>query len=431
MHVEAWKIHQAVDATAKLYGTYPRMIPEMKAYMVYVLGQAAARNFTPSGTGDDPKYDHKKALDELWAAQDRLTPYTRALLLMTLDAAKDSRGDTLAKALVGNAQTKGELSWWPSENDPLLDDWGDTSVEATAFALSALAPRMPNDPLLERAARWLLLNRNGGYYWTSTKQTAFALMGLLAPLRARGEKPSTVAVDVEVNGTKIGSHTFTPDQWTNPNPIVLTGTGQSGVNKIRVIARGAGGAGSNAGAAVYYTATARYYDNRESLTREGSHTMALSRKYFSLTPVTRSGKVVYRETPFTGTAKPGDLLLVRLVAAGSKDWRYVMLEDPLPAGAEAIRDPDLYELERRPDWWYGSQREYRDNRIVQFQTDFDRGRYEYTYLLKVVTPGRFRAMPAQLTAMYVPDAFATTGTQTLEVLSADAPQPTPAAGGAR
>jgi uncharacterized protein YfaS (alpha-2-macroglobulin family) len=111
-----------------------------------------------------------------------------------------------------------------------------------------------------------------------------------------------------------------------------------------------------------------------------------------------------------------------------------MLEDPLPAGAEAVQDPDLYELEKPRDWWYGSQREYRDNRIVQFQTDFDRGRYEYTYILKIVTPGRFRAMPAQMSAMYVPDAFATTGTQTVEVLSPDPAAPTSssqAPGGAR
>jgi len=331
---------------------------------------------------------------------------------------------------VASAQTKGELTWWPSDNDPLLEDWADTSVEATAFALLALAPRMPNDPLLERASRWLLLNRNGGYYWTSTKQTAFALMGMLAHLRARGEKPSMVSVDVEVNGTKTGTHTFTPEQWTAPNPIVLTAPGQTGVNKVRLVTRVSGGSGAAAGAAsgtgaVYYTATARYYDNRESLMREGSHQLALSRQYFSLTPVTKNGRIVYREQPFTGTAKPGDLLLVRLVAAGSKDWRYIMLEDPLPAGAEAVRDPDLYQLERRPDWWFGSQREYRDNRIVQFQTDFDRGRYEYTYILKIVTPGRFRAMPAQMTAMYVPDAFATTGAQTVEVLSPDPAAATP------
>ena len=104
--------------------------------------------------------------------------------------------------------------------------------------------------------------------------------------------------------------------------------------------------------------------------RPGRAQLALSRQYFTLTPVTKNGRIVYREQPFSGTLQPGDLLLVRLVAAGSKDWRYLMLEDPLPAGTEAVHDPDLYELERPPDWWYGSQREYRDNRIVQFQSDF-------------------------------------------------------------
>jgi len=130
-------------------------------------------------------------------------------------------------------------------------------------------------------------------------------------------------------------------------------------------------------------------------------------------------RIVYREEPFNGTAKPGDLLLVRLVAAGSKEWRYLMLEDPLPAGVEAVRDPDIYELEHRQTWWYGSKREYRDTRIVQFQNEFSDGRYEYTYLLKVVTPGNYRAMPARLAPMYVPDVFATTGVQTVDVTAGE------------
>src|SRR5262249_35010310 len=207
-------------------------------------------------------------------------------------------------------------------------------------------------------------------------------------------------------------HTFTPEQWTQPNPITLSAPGQAGANHVKLTVR--------SGGAVYWTATARYYDNSDSLAQTGTHRLALSRKYFTLSPVQRNGRIVYHEEPFTGSAKPGDLLLVRLVAAGSKEWRYLLIEDPLPAGVEAVRDPDIYELERRPTWWYGSKREYRDTRIVQFQNEFSDGRYEYTYLLKVVTPGNFRAMPAQIAPMYVPDVFATTGVQTIEVGAADA-----------
>ena len=89
--------------------------------------------------------------------------------------------------------------------DPLLFDFADTSVEATAIAVQALARRDPRNPLLERAVRWLMLNRSGGY-WITTKQTAMALYGLLELLQARNETPQPFTVDVYVNGALAGTH---------------------------------------------------------------------------------------------------------------------------------------------------------------------------------------------------------------------------------
>jgi hypothetical protein len=138
-----------------------------------------------------------------------------------------------------------------------------------------------------------------------------------------------------------------------------------------------------------------------------------------------NNRIVYREAPFSGTARPGDLLLVRLTAAGATDWRYLMLEDPIPAGTEPIQRDDLYALEKgRTDWW-GSRREYRDSRVVFFQERFDAGRYEYTYLLKVIAPGVFRASPARISAMYVPDGTASSAAMTMTVESAGTPATTP------
>ena len=53
--------------------------------------------------------------------------------------------------------------------------------------------------------------------------------------------------------------------------------------------------------------------------------------------------------------------------------------------------------------------------MVFFQESFTEGHYEFVYLLKVTTPGVFRAMPAQISAMYVPDATASSEPQTLTV----------------
>jgi hypothetical protein len=339
-----------------------------------------------------------------------MSPYGQALLLSTLTLLKDSRGDELARDLLNGVQRKGDLAWWTTDNDPLLDDWQDTSVEATAMAVRALAARDPKNAVLEPAVRYLLLNRTFGMYWASTKQTAMVLYGLLDYMLARGETGADSDVDVLVNGTSIGKVTLTGAALTAPDPIMFTAAAKDGQNTVRVVTRGGG--------AVYWAAQAVYYDTLVAQERTGSRKLALQRQYFSLTPVTVKGRIVYRETPFSGTAKPGDVLLVRLTTAGATDWRYLMIEDPIPAGTEPVQQERLYELEnQRWRWWWGSQREFRDDRVVFFQQSFSSGRYDYRYLLKVISPGVFRASPARISAMYVPEGTASSAAQSVVIES--------------
>jgi hypothetical protein len=207
----------------------------------------------------------------------------------------------------------------------------------------------------------------------------------------------------------VGKTRLTGAQLTAPDPITFSAPATGGTNTVRVVAKGAG--------TVYWGAQAVYYDTQAASERTGSRKLALQRQYFALTPVTVKGRVVYRETPFAGTASPGDLLLVRLTAAGSTDWRYLMIEDPIPAGTEPIQQERFYEMERpRKDmWWWGSQREFRDDRTVFFIPAFEQGRSEFQYLLKVVSPGTFRASPARVAAMYVPEGTASSAAHSVTV----------------
>jgi hypothetical protein len=409
---EEYTLRRAAGATARQYREYPRMLPDLKAYLAYVLARVEAESLQVGLEGDS--WDGAAVRDELWQSRDKLGAHGRALLLMTLDLGKDERGTTLAQEIVGAAQTRGDLSWWRADSDPLLDDYADTSVEATALSVQALAPRDPNNPVLERAVRWLLANRGNGSYWFSTKQTAYALYGLLAFLEARKETPSAFSVDVYVNGEKAGTHDFTAASFVSPDPVKLTARAKAGKNEVRIVKRGGGN--------LYWTAAARYYDTRQSFSQEGSRTLAISRQYFTLSPVqatgrNQRGRVVYRETPFSGTVNPGDLILVRVTVAGAADWRYLVIEDPIPAGTEAVSNQDAYELEKPGPWWqFGrGRREYRDARVVQFQDRLPSGRADFAYVLKVVTPGAFRAMPAQVLPMYVPGVAASTTLQSVTV----------------
>jgi uncharacterized protein YfaS (alpha-2-macroglobulin family) len=407
--VEQSRIGNGARALARLYEEYPRAEPDLKAYIAYVLQRVDPQ---AEQTSD---HVHARVADELWNARTRMSAYGRALLLQLLDDLEDSRGNELAQSLAGEAQTRGELTWWSSDRDPLLFESVDTSIEATALALQALARRDPASPLLDRAVRWLILNRRGGYWW-NTKQTAFALYGLLDVLRARNETPQAFTVDVYVNGTAAGSHTFTPESLAAPDPVVFTAPGREGANTVRLVKKGGG--------TLYWSARGTYYDTQGAQARSGTRQLAITRRYARVVPVKQRNRIVYQEQPFDGRLNAGDVLSVRITIAGSNDWRYLVVEDPLPAGVEAIQDTTAYPMERqdRWRWWWGSQTEYRDNRTVFFQEAFD-GRAEYVYLVKAISSGEFRAVPAQVAPMYVPDVTASSEPMTVIVNVAGPPQP--------
>ena len=92
-----------------------------------------------------------------------------------------------------------------------------------------------------------------------------------------------------------------------------------------------------------------------------------------------------------------------------------MLEDPIPAGTEAVEQEGSLDIENVRSWWYGSQREFHDDRTVYFLSGFSEGRYDMAYLLKVTTPGVFTAMPARIAPMYVPDVSASSSVIALTV----------------
>jgi alpha-2-macroglobulin len=401
-NVEEYRLVNGARALTELYAKYPDAEPDLKAYVAYALRRAQPE------TAAIGEYTHAAALEALWSARTRMTTYGRALLLQLLDEGKDARGNELAQGLIGEAQSRGELSWWASARDPLLFETVETSVEATALAVQALARRDPASPLLDRAVRWLMLNRRGGYWW-NTKQTAFALYGLLEVLQARKETPQTFTVDVHVNGALAGSRTFTPASLTSPDPVIVSVPAREGANSVRLVKKGGG--------TLHWGARAVYYDTQGAQARSGSRQLAITRKYARLMPVRQRDRIVYQEQPFDGRMSPGDVLAVRVTIAGSNDWRYLIIEDPLPAGVEAVQDTTAYPMER-PDrwrWWWGSQTEYRDNRTVFFQERFD-GRAEFVYLVKAISSGEFRAIPAQVAPMYVPDVTASSEPVTVTVI---------------
>jgi uncharacterized protein YfaS (alpha-2-macroglobulin family) len=183
---------------------------------------------------------------------------------------------------------------------------------------------------------------------------------------------------------------------------------QPGANRIRVQMSGEG--------RLYYSARVEYYSTDSRLQKTGTTSLNILRDYFRLVQNRTGERIVYDTAALDGPVAAGDIIAVRLTVSGS-EWRYMMIEDPIPAGTEFIERDNLYELREKPPWWayFFTRREQHDNRMAIFQTHFPQGQQQYFYLLKVINPGAFQVSPARVGPMYQPDVMATTDSRRVEV----------------
>jgi uncharacterized protein YfaS (alpha-2-macroglobulin family) len=378
---------------------HPNMVSELRAYVVYALAT----------TGGAPK----EALDKAWDSHDKLSDEGLALVGLALDAANDPRAKDAAQLLEKKAKTTATDAYWAGNYDGLLEYWDDTSAETTALALKLLVRQDRSSPLLPKAAIWLGKHRNG-LYWFSTKQTAMVINGLTDYLALSGELANTSDVEVLVNGVSVGKRHFGAGGEENagfapPWKIKIPAAQASAGGQLTIRKSGNG--------ITYWSAEASYYSADRSQFQQGKLDLNITRDYFVLVKKQPSptDPITYDLAPLHGPVHVGDVLAVRLAVAGT-DWKYVLTEDPIPAGVEFLSNPDLYTVNNKPGWWgsWFTRREFHDDRAAFFNTDFN-GRREYFYLLKVVNPGKFAISPAQAGPMYQPDIQTTTDPATLEV----------------
>jgi len=367
----------------KQLAQHPRMLPDLRAYVVYALAESGSADLSGQ-------------LDTLWSRRNDLSSEGLSFTGLAMLHASDSRAADLAKLLESKAKQQGGLASWPQTYSPILDLEYDDSSESTAFAMRFLSKADPQSPLLPQAAAWLMLNRDNGYWWDSTEQTAMVIFGLVDYLSNSQELNADFNVDVRVNGASVGQRHFTPaDALAGATLDITIPAGKlASHNTVDIARTGAGRA--------YWTAQGTYFSTEHKLYQQGTLSLNVTRDYFRLTPAQDKGSIVYTLDPLKGTAQIGDILAVHIAVSGSPA-KYLFLEDPVPAGTEFLQNEDSYNIVARPsDWsWLFTRREFDDDRAVIFATDFS-GHQESFYLLKVVNPGSFEISPAHVEPMYQP-----------------------------
>jgi len=213
-----------------------------------------------------------------------------------------------------------------------------------------------------------------------------------------------------VNGKSVATKKFTASDALAPATTIMLNESQlaPGANQIRIARSGDG--------RLYWSLRGEYYSSDSKVVNTGSFKLSVAREYYKLTSMQKDGRVVYHLDKLEGPVQVGDTLAVRITVGGN-EWKYLMIEDPIPSGTESIARDDLYELDQKPDWWgrWASYRELRDDRTTFFNDFFPQGQHEYVYLLKVVNPGVFRVSPTRVEPMYQPEYLSTSEALTVTV----------------
>jgi uncharacterized protein YfaS (alpha-2-macroglobulin family) len=371
---------------------------ETRAFMIY--------SYSETG-GVDARY-----VDDLFNNRGRLQPYGRALLALTLKQRGDmNRARGVAAEIERTAAQSDFDAHWESKRKPMLDFTEENNIEATALSVKALAQTSPQSPVLAKAARWLVSNRRNGYYWQSTKQTAFAIYGLTDYLKVSQELSPDYALEVYVGDEQVVTQQVTAAEAKSGKTFVITRKNEQvgGSTQVRVVKRGHG--------VLYLSAALTFATTEETTAPQSASGIKITREYLRLVIDDSGDTPKWKTEPLGGELRSGDTIVSRLTIEGNPA-QYLMIEDPIPAGCEQVEQVGGFNLDHTEQGWtnWYSNREFRDERTAIFLNYFGGTKAVFQYAMRVQEPGDFRVAPARVELMYQPSVQSNTASGKLTIL---------------
>ncbi len=394
--------------------------PWMTAYVVFGLVQAERAGFTVnqsvlgSGTSalvrmaERDKISDENAfaayvlslkghIDRATTLVDRLLPgrsgnreallldsWSQALVVLTLhELGRDREARSLLAGLRERAEAGEGIVHWEGS-----DKWSD--IETTAMVLKAMCAITLRDQQLADVVRWLMLKRQGGH-WHSTRDTAFVLYALADYLQITGELAADLAAVVELNDERLISQRFTADDVFKPELVIDVDPGllTEAELALNLAASGTG--------RLYYTAELAQYVpaelETETLTGQG---LTIRRSYQKLGA---RGASISGASTQPLAVRSGDVIEVSVKLTADREFEYLMVEDPLPAGCEVPGQGRIPPWEWHY-WW--ADRVVRDELVAFAITRLPTGTKTLKYKLIAQIPGKYSAMPTQVYNMYDP-----------------------------
>lgn len=414
--------------------TFDTSDPFMTAYVLDGLHQAAAqgyqvnREITDRGLAWAEKQIGSAAA-KTWPKRDSLyLAYALALfsradkaeaMLKQIDMSSAS-GPNLALAamtdnLLGKAHLQGRDEYMQRLRQLVIEDtltahwkpentdnthWYDVEdlygAELTSLPVLAMETITPDDPLIAKGVRWLLLNRQGEWWW-STRDSSFALMAIAGYIEKEQIPAGTSTVHMLINGQEIGKVQLTARNFVGGSETLTVPLRQmrTGQNEIQMKLEGGGQA--------YFTVDLQQYAVAPMLGKLlTGDDFSITRTFHGLESTRmEDGTLHLAESKDAITsAHAGDLIQVDIAVTTGHDRNYIMLEDPFPSNCFPAEGNEA-ETDMEWDFWYSNKEVY-DDRVTFFAREMKAGTQHFTYILRAESPGISHALPPVASNMYNP-----------------------------
>jgi uncharacterized protein YfaS (alpha-2-macroglobulin family) len=364
---------------------------------------------------------------------DGLPTFGRGLLLHALAVGKSERTPELLKRVEADLRIIGNSA---AVNENLGNRYAvlmDSPVRSSAIVLRGILAANADHPLVEPLARGLLAAR-GASGFRSTQESAFGLLALDAYRRAKEPKaPNFVA------HAWFGERSLVTLEARKRSTAAVTGSA-----RMEELLKAPGGLLSlekNGTGALHYEARLKYArrDLPSTALDLGFFVRKVSRR---VDPSELGGLRTTMPDKSEERFAAGDLVVTDLVVVAPGAREYVAVDDPLPAGLEAVdsslatnvlppavrgrdysscedcdQDPGADGQVEHGQAYLSlhHRQEIRDDRVLYFIDHMPAGVTRFRYLSRATSAGRFVVPPTRAEAMYEPEIFGRTAASIVEV----------------
>lgn len=282
-------------------------------------------------------------------------------------------------------------------------------VDATVTA--ALIEDQPDNPLIPKLVKGLLAGRRNGI-WQGTQENSYVLQTLDKYFSTYEKQTPDFEGQTWLNETLIANHKFAGRSLDTKSTTVpmeyLLSKSKTSID-VLINKEGPG--------RMYYRVGLEYASKDLNL-KPIDQGFTVSRTYEPVNSDSNANSDVTKDEKGTWHFKAGSTVRVKVKFAAPGARYHVALSDPLPAGTEAINkslagtksiEParevsDRNSDEQYQEHWYEHEN-LRDHQAEAFASVLNAGKYQYSYLIRATTPGRFIVPPTKAEEMYMSETF--------------------------